>query len=259
MPSYVIKSIERICDAAPIFDLRFIAPDMASKAKAGQIVHVVCGGDANSLRRPISICECDGDTVRICFEIRGVGTKELAARSAGDMIDVIGPYGKGFPEVSGKVALVGGGIGIYPLLSAAKAVRAAGGEPVALLGFRTAALMNVVDDFKNVCCDVKIATDDGSYGYHGFVTGILDEYLSQNDATVFVCGPKPMMKGVSAISLNHDCECFVSMEERMGCGVGACLACVCKTQFVGNEGLGEKYKRVCVDGPVFNAKEIIWE
>ena len=110
MAAYVIEKIDRICDAAPIFDLKFSAPDIAAMAKPGQIVHVICGGDANSLRRPISICECEGDLVRICFEVRGAGTKELAARRAGDSIDVICPYGKGFPELKVKVALVGGGL-----------------------------------------------------------------------------------------------------------------------------------------------------
>lgn len=260
MAVYTIEKNERISDAAEIYRLAFKAPDIASKATAGQIIHIVCGGDSNSLRRPISICECDGESVVICFEVRGVGTRELASRGAGDLIDVIGPYGNGFPVLSGKVALVGGGIGIYPLISAAKAVKAAGGVPTALLGFRNKSLMNMTETFEKHCADVMIATDDGSYGRHGFVTAVLEEYLDENpDATVFVCGPRGMMAAVSGISLKKGNECYVSMEERMGCGVGACLACVCKTQFVGNEGRGEKYKRVCVDGPVFNAKEIIWE
>jgi len=260
MAVYTIEKNERISEAAEIYRLAFKAPDITSKATAGQIIHIVCGGDSNSLRRPISICECDGESVVICFEVRGVGTRELASRGAGDLIDVIGPYGNGFPALSGKVALVGGGIGIYPLISAAKAVKAAGGVPTALLGFRNKSLMNMTDTFEKYCADVMIATDDGSYGRHGFVTAVLEEYLDENpDATVLVCGPRGMMAAVSGISLKKGNECYVSMEERMGCGVGACLACVCKTQFVGNEGRGEKYKRVCVDGPVFNAKEIIWE
>ena len=190
MAVYTIEKNERICEAAEIYRLVFKAPDITAKAAAGQIIHIVCGGEASSLRRPISICECDGESVVICFEVRGTGTRELAARGAGDTIDVIGPYGNGFPALCGKVALVGGGIGVYPLVSAAKAVKAAGGEATALLGFRSKSLMNMTETFEKYCADVKIATDDGSYGHHGFVTAVLEEYLDENpDATVLVCGP----------------------------------------------------------------------
>ncbi|MBE6611895.1 MAG: dihydroorotate dehydrogenase electron transfer subunit [Ruminococcaceae bacterium] len=246
----------RIIETAKLYDMTIECPEIARIATPGQIVHVACG-EGTTLRRPISICECDGDMVRICYEVRGKGTDFMASRRAGDDIDLLGPLGNGFTVKEGeKALLVGGGIGIYPLLSVGKACASA----EAAFGFRNVSLINSLELFENRGIRTSVITDDGSSGRKGFVTELVKEKLAAGGIdVVYVCGPKGMMAAVAGICMEAGVRCEVSMEERMGCGVGACLACVCKTMFVDNQGVtGEKYKRVCMDGPVFDAKEIIW-
>lgn len=250
---------QRLLSDAEIFDIRILAPEIARTASPGQIVHVRCG-EAQTLRRPISICDTEGDIIRLCYEVRGKGTAYMASLTPGMTADVLGPSGNGFRIAdSSRILLVGGGIGIYPLLSAAKAVQRSGGHAKALLGFRTAALVHLTEDFLKNGISVEVSTDDGSYGKAGRVTELLKSELENStwDA-VLVCGPRPMMAAAAALAGLFKTPCQVSMEERMGCGVGACLSCVCKTLFYENQEVTERYKRVCVDGPVFDAKEIIW-
>ena len=210
------------------------------------------------LSRPISVCDADAGTVTFVYEVRGKGTKWMSERSAGEKVSLLGAFGHGFTYLPGKKALlVGGGIGIYPLLSIGKCY---GEDAKALFGFRNVGLVNSTGLFEKYGIPGSIITDDGSSGRKGFVTELLAEELESGDADiVYVCGPRGMMAAAAKVCEEHGVECEVSMEERMGCGVGACLACVCKTMFVGNDGaVGEKYKRVCVDGPVFNSKEVIF-
>ncbi|MBQ8508752.1 MAG: dihydroorotate dehydrogenase electron transfer subunit [Clostridia bacterium] len=246
----------RIIDGAQLYDMLIECPEIAHNAEPGQIVHIACG-EGTTLRRPISICETAGDCVRLCYEVRGKGTKWMAERREGDTVSLLGALGHGFTPRDGKVLLVGGGIGIYPLLSIGKTCQNA----KALFGFRNVSLINSLELFENNGIETSVITDDGSSGRKGFVTELLrDELTAGGVSQVYVCGPKPMMAVVAKLCAGFGVDCQVSMEERMGCGVGACLACVCKTMFRDNEGAeGEKYKRVCVDGPVFDAKEIIWE
>lgn len=249
----------RILDNTGLFDMLIECPEIALDAKPGQIVHVLCG-DGTTLRRPISICETVGDSaIRLCYEVRGKGTEWMSQRRGGDKISLLGALGHGFTVRPGKhCLLVGGGIGIYPLLSIGKLY---GERAKALFGFRTSGLINSVGMFEKYRISTSVITDDGTSGRRGFVTELLREELAKGGIdVVYVCGPKPMMAAVAGICGDFNVDCEVSMEERMGCGVGACLACVCKTMFVANDGAtSEKYKRVCVDGPVFNAKEIIWK
>jgi len=251
----------RITEAAKLYDMLIECPEIAHSAKPGQIVHVDCG-EGTTLRRPISICECDGDCLRLGYEVRGKGTDWMASRKPGDAISLLGALGNGFTVEEGKSALlVGGGIGIYPLLSAGKACIAAGGKAEAAFGFRNVSLINSLELFESRGVKTNVITDDGSNGRKGFVTEIVKEKLAAGGIdVVYVCGPRGMMAAVAALCEEAGVRCEVSMEERMGCGVGACLACVCKTMFVDNAGVvGEQYKRVCVDGPVFDSKEIIWK
>lgn len=254
----VIISNDRILEDAQLFDMVLECPKIASEAQPGQIVHILCG-EGTTLRRPISICESfDGKYIRLCYEVRGKGTKWMSERSAGEKVSLLGAFGHGFTYLPGKKALlVGGGIGIYPLLSIGKCY---GEDAKALFGFRSVGLVNSTGLFEKYGIPGSIITDDGSSGRKGFVTELLAEELESGDADiVYVCGPRGMMAAAAKVCEEHGVECEVSMEERMGCGVGACLACVCKTMFVGNDGaVGEKYKRVCVDGPVFNSKEVIF-
>lgn len=252
-----IISNRRISEAAALYDMLIEAPEIARAATPGQIVHILCG-EGTTLRRPISICECVGDSVRLCYEVRGKGTQWMAERREGDFVSLLGPLGNGFTVKEGERALlVGGGIGIYPLLSVGKLCKAA----KAAFGFRNASLINSLELFENNGIKTSVITDDGSSGRKGFVTELVRDALEAKEVdVVYVCGPRGMMAAVATLCEEAGVRCEVSMEERMGCGVGACLACVCKTTFKSNEGVvGEKYKRVCVDGPVFDSKEIIWK
>lgn len=248
-----IAAIRRLSQAA--CDVALFAPELADAAVPGQFVHIRCG--EKPLRRPISICSIDQKTgvLRLVFEVRGQGTEWLAQRQAGEHLDVLGPLGNGFslPEDGEGIVLVGGGIGTPPLLAVAQAYP---GKAQAILGFRNADACILARDFAFACANVQLATDDGSLGYHGLVTGLLSAHIAQGKpcTSIMACGPTPMLKAISAIAQEHGIPCQVSLEERMGCGVGACLVCACKTR----EADGEHYRHVCKDGPVFDAKEVAW-
>lgn len=228
-------------------------------ARAGRIVTIKCreGGDA-FLRRPFSICSVDkeNDTFDIAIQIRGKGTKELALLDSGDDIDVMGPLGQGFSLYTKhkKIIAVGGGIGIFPLLQLLKDHPAENKR--AILGFRSKNHVILEDRFKNNCDKLFVSTDDGSYGEKGLVTEILKKEIEREPAQmVFFCGPTPMMKAGVGLLKNYDIPCEVSLEERMGCGIGACLACVCKK---GKDDDWD-YVQVCKKGPVFNGNDIIFD
>ncbi len=222
-------------------------------AGPGQFVHIKCG-HSRLLRRPISICSWDPerDRMRLVFEVRGEGTEWLAGRQAGDCLDVLGPLGHGFvTEPQGRYLLVGGGIGVPPMLGCAVH---GGADSTAVLGFRSARQVMLLEDFSAACQGkVQLATDDGTLGYHGFVDALVRLKLEQDKAftAILACGPKPMLKSVARVAEAFGVPCQVSMEERMGCGVGACLVCACKT----SDG---HYRHACKDGPVFDAKEVDW-
>ena len=231
-----------------IYDMIINAPDIGEKAKPGQFLHVKCG--ELTLRRPISIADAKDGQVRICYEVRGEGTKWLSELKKGDKIDIMGPLGKGFDvsDLSKKVLLAGGGIGIYPLYPVAKIY---GANAHVALGFRTKSAVNFESEFKNTGCDIKIATDDGTYGKKGFAVELVKEILDNNKIDlIMTCGPKIMMRGIYSEAEKRGIRCQVSMEERMACGIGACLVCVCK--------INGANERVCVDGPVFEGSEVDW-
>lgn len=246
-----VLSNEKISDL--YYEMIVYAPEIAARAKPGQFVHINCG-EADALRRPISICDVDSANLRIVYEIRGKGTNRLSQLCKGISLDILGPLGDGiFPITKEPVLLVGGGCGAPPLLFAAKSCI----NPSAVLGFRTSGCVILTDEFYAACDNLLIATDDGSMGAHGTVEKPIRLLLSNNKfSSIFACGPKPMLKAVAAIASEHKIPCYVSMEERMACGVGACLCCACKTK---SHDSGEGYSHVCKDGPVFNAEKIIWE
>lgn len=234
--------------ARNIYDLTVHCPEIARESKAGQFVHIKIEGFL--LRRPISICEINGKNIRIVYEVRGSGTEALARLNQGDMIDMIGPLGTGFNvDKTKKAIVVGGGIGIPPLLQAAKEHTIC----KAIVGFRSATAAILTEDFQHNGADVTVCTDDGSIGFHGFVTQALEEYLKTEKADViYTCGPSPMLKGVIEIARHENIPCQVSLEERMACGVGACLVCKCRLIRSGEEFSAH----VCKDGPVFPAEEV---
>lgn len=239
--------------AKNVFDFTIDSKDIADLAQAGQFVHIKV--DGFMLRRPISICEVNKEngTIRFVFEIRGEGTEKLSQVNKGDNLDVMGPLGKGFTILPAdkKAVVVGGGIGVPPMVEVAKNY---GENATAIIGFRSANAVILDEDFKNMGANLMLCTDDGTMGRKGFVTEALKERLEQGKVDIIqACGPHMMLKGVVALANEYGVPCEVSLEERMGCGVGACLVCACKTVKDGKEYLSH----VCKDGPVFKAEDVI--
>lgn len=221
---------------------------------AGQFLHIKCG-HSRLLRRPISVCQCaagEEDTARVVFEVRGEGTQWLSRRQAGDRLSVLGPLGRTFTVTpQDRPLLVGGGIGVPPLLGQGE--RAAG-QAAAVLGFRDAGHAMLLEEFQKSCQGVYLCSDDGSLGRHGFVDAqVADLLAKENDFTVILaCGPKPMLRRIAQLAAEHGVPCQVSLEERMACGVGACLGCAVRMA-------DGTMKHVCKDGPVFDAREVDWD
>jgi len=244
---------------ADTFLLTIESERIAKKARPGQIVHVKCGnGTEVYLRRPISICSVDREkgTFDLAIQIRGNGTKILSNMKPGDEIDIIGPLGQGFSlyPKHRKIIVVGGGIGIFPLLQLLKDHPA--DNKKAILGFRNRSLVILENEFRQSCDGLFIATDDGSYGEKGFVTDILKKEVEKElPDMVFLCGPIVMMKSGVELLKKYNVPCEVSMEQRMGCGIGACLTCVCKVK----KGDDWEYTQVCKRGPVFSGDEVIFD
>ncbi len=204
--------------------------------RMGQFCMLRAWGEYPVLSRPISIFDCDEESISFLFKVVGQGTELLAQLKAGDTIDVQGPYGNGFPAVSGKVALVGGGIGVAPLYLTAKKMKEQGNAVDLYLGFTDEALLR--EQYEAVCD--KLTVNVGGY--------ITDDINPEEYDYIMTCGPHIMMKILAQKVKGTKAQLYVSMENRMGCGVGACLVCTCKTSG-GN-------KKVCKDGPVFKAEEV---
>ena len=238
-----------------IFDFTLLIGPIAAQIKPGQFVHILPPGF--TLRRPISICDVhvEKGALRLVFEVRGKGTSALAAFKAGDCFDMLLPLGNGFSvgDPAQKAVFVGGGIGVPPLLLAAKPY---GENAAVILGFRNKNAVILADSFALQKNTVRLCTDDGSLGQKGFTTQMLKEHLEQHHCDIiYTCGPTPMIKGVAALAHEKNIPCQVSLEERMGCGVGACLVCACKVKAEQN---GEKFVHVCKDGPVFDSREVLF-
>lgn len=238
---------------ANYYSLRFTLPEGADAALPGQFVHISCG-PGFMLRRPLSICEASGDILRVCYEVRGRGTAYLSTLKPGDAIDTLPPAGSGFTiRETGRALIVGGGIGVYPLLWCAKLY---GTRADAVLGFRAKELVHMDGEFAECCASVGVITDD-----RGFVTQLAEQALEnavrqgKSYTIIHACGPKPMLRRVAELAECFGIDCEVSLEERMACGVGACMGCVCKIR----DGDGYVNKRVCADGPVFDAREVVWQ
>ena len=236
-----------------IVDFTVKSKEISNAATAGQFVHISAPGFF--LRRPISICEigkADG-TLRIVFQVRGKGTDSLSKLNEGEKMDILGPLGHGFTtnDRLNSVILIGGGIGTPPMLELAKFY---GDKARVITGFKTKELSILSGDFKNAGAQLFECTDDGSLGRKGFVTDELREQIQiKKPDMVFACGPVVMLKGVKQICEEHGILCEISLEERMACGVGACLGCAVKL----DKGEGEFYGHVCKDGPVFSSKEVV--
>lgn len=248
-----IVSAEKLNEFAWSFTLE--AGDLVKREglRAGQFLHVKCGAE-HLLRRPISVCLAQADEpvdlVRIVFEVRGEGTAWLSRRKAGDRLSVLAPLGNGFEcGEKDRLLLVGGGIGVPPLLGVAAQL---GEKAIAVLGFRNKDAVILEEDFQAAGAKTFIATDDGSYGHHGLVTDLCRD---QDFDCVMACGPAPMLKAVTALAEQRGVPCYVSLEERMACGIGACLGCAVA---LNKEDGTQYFGHVCKDGPVFESHRVAW-
>lgn len=269
-----------------IYDLTLKTKNIAKAAKAGQFVSVYSNDRSKLLPRPISLCgiDRDEDTIRLVYRVTGenTGTEEFSKLVMGDRIRILGPLGNGFTVEPGKKAfLIGGGIGVPPMLQLAKDINSGVVQTTGAVDTNTQEKgqteekqinghgkkicdMNIImgyrdentfllDEFKEQA-DSFVATEDGSVGTKGNVIDAIKENGLEADV-VYACGPMPMLRALKAYAMEHDMECYVSMEERMACGIGACLACVCKTKDKDAHS-NVNNKRICKEGPVFNAKEV---
>jgi dihydroorotate dehydrogenase electron transfer subunit len=244
---------ERVAEGVGLIALH--APRTAMAVKPGQFVHLrVATGADIILRRPFSVHRASGERIEILYQILGTGTLRLAEKAAGETMDLVGPLGHGWetPDGLAHVLLVAGGLGAAPLGMLAERLAERGVAVTVAQGAPTTSRLVARDLFERVARRVEVATDDGSAGEHGFVTGPATRLIAEErfDA-VFVCGPEAMERAVVAIARDAQIPCQVSLERLMACGIGACLSCVVSTR----DGL----KRACVDGPVFDAEEVVWD
>jgi dihydroorotate dehydrogenase electron transfer subunit len=240
--------------------LRLSAPEIGPLVKPGQFLHLLIPhlGD-RILRRPFSIYKADTEGVSILYKPVGRGTETMVPLQVSDTVDIIGPLGNGYPDAGSEKlpVLVAGGYGNAALYLKAKQLSVKG---IAFFGGRTAEDILCVDEFKELGWDVRPATEDGSLGTKGLITAAFDPWMQAQENTrtleLFVCGPNPMLKAMGDRAIEHDFTAWLSMDENMACGVGACLTCVIKRYT--DEG-GWEWARCCKDGPVFESREILWD
>ncbi len=243
--------------ATGIHDMLLECQEIAAQAVAGQFINIYCNDNSRLLPRPISICDTDAKNciIRIVFRIAGEGTKEFSKLKTGDTVRIMGPLGNGFPldkAKAKKVMLIGGGIGIPPMLNTVKSLKNIDTDITIVNGYRNNELF-LKDDFE-LYGEVHIATEDGSSGIKGNVLDVIKNLELKADI-IFACGPTPMLKAIKNYATEKGIEAYISLEEKMACGIGACLACVCKSKDK-DEHTNVNNKRICKEGPVFNFTEI---
>ena len=244
------KVIRQECLMEGIYSMWIQTEQIAREAVPGQFISVYSKDSSRMLPRPISLCEIDQaeGSLRIVYRVAGAGTAEFSGYQAGDDIEILGPLGNGFPLTEKKAMLIGGGIGVPPMLELAKQLT---GEKVIVAGYRDSLFL---DQELSANGAFYVATEDGSTGTKGNVMDAIAVSGLEADV-IYACGPKPMLRAIQAYAIAHGIECYLSLEERMACGVGACLACVCKsTEVDGHTHVHSK--RICKEGPVFLATEV---
>lgn len=253
----IVKVVSQNSLGNGIFDMVLQTENIAKAAKAGQFVSVYSNDASKLLPRPISLCGIDREKgiLRLVYRVtgEGTGTEEFSKLKAGDTVKILGPLGNGFTVVPGKKAfLIGGGIGVPPMLQLAKEMKASGENIQVVMGYRNSDTF-LLEEFEAVA-ETFVATEDGSLGTKGnVIDAIKNEKL--NADIIYTCGPTPMLRALKAYAEENNMECYISMEERMACGIGACLACVCKSKEK-DAHTNVNNKRICKEGPVFNAKEV---
>lgn len=256
MPNLVqAKLISKVALKENIFKYSVESEELAKNAKPGQFLEIRVSADTVPfLRRPISIHNIDKEKkiVEFIFQIRGKGTEILSTRNVGEYIDILGPLGNGSFEYKNykNVAVIGGGIGIFPLYELVKE-KTENTTVTTYLGFRNKELVTLEKEFKEASSYFVLTTDDGSYGENGFAINYLKEDLkTKNFDCIYACGPMPMLKAVQELSKETGIPAYLSLEKMMGCGLGACLGCNVMNVVKG------KYDRVCKEGPVFLATDV---
>ena len=243
----VVVSQEQLADG--IYSL-WLKTEAAQTAKPGQFISMYTNDGSKLLPRPISLCEIDKEagTLRLVYRVAGKGTLEFSKLTSEHSIDVLGPLGNGFNLEEGKAILIGGGIGIPPMLQLAKELNC---EKSIVLGYRDEEFL--VSEFKPYG-EVYMSSDNGAFGVKGTVMDAIKEYGIEG-THIYACGPTPMLRAIQQYALENGIRAQLSLEERMACGVGACLACVCKSKEIDDHSKVHN-KRVCKDGPVFYAEEV---
>ena len=244
--------VSQKCIGTDIYDMVLSFPRGAKEAKPGQFIAMYCEDGTKLLPRPISICGIDAEkgTLRVVYRIAGAGTRLFSEMKEGDSLEVLGPLGNGFTMKEEKAIIVGGGIGIPPMLELAKQLSC---EKTVVLGYRDELFLK--DEFESYA-DVVVATEDGSCGTKGTVIDAIKE-AGVDGKVIYACGPMPMLKALAEYAEAHDMEAQISLEERMACGIGACLGCICKTKKKDHH-TNVNNQRICKDGPVFDAKEVVF-
>jgi len=245
------------------YRMRLKSPVAARRARPGQFVHLRCGEDSlyyPLLRRPISLLDVDpaAGTLDLVYKVMGLGTRALAEIPAGSRVDFIGPLGRPFslPPPGRKAVLVGGGVGIPPLVLLAKWLLKRKVETVALLGARTKDWVICREDFRKLGVPVRAATDDGTLGFRGSVVDLAAS--AGSDSIFYICGPTPMMAAAAALARRRRLPAEVSLEERMGCAMGCCMGCVVEVNTEPTTAHA-RFQRVCTEGPVFSAEAVVWK
>lgn len=238
---YEIKSNIKLAES--VYEMVLLG-DTSSLRSPGQFINIKI--DGLFLRRPISVCDYDENSITIIYKVVGEGTQLMSEMQSGEKLDVLCGLGNGFDtsKSGDNPVLIGGGVGVPPMYNLCKKLISEGKKVTVILGFNNADEIFYEDKFKALGADVKVTTVDGSYGIKGYVTDALKE---TNYTYFYTCGPMPMFKAIENAATTSG---QYSFEERMGCGFGACMGCSCKTKY-GN-------KRICKDGPVLEREEIIW-
>lgn len=227
------------------------APQIAEAAQPGQFVHVKKPDSVNFLRRPFSIADADREngTITLIYRIVGKGTAEYAAMKVGEAFSILGPIGNGFALKDGRPLLIGGGVGIAPLIYLSRQLKDK--KPILLIGGKNKDEVFWEKYLQEFADKIYITTDDGSVGFKGFTVQLLPQILAENNIEhIYTCGPNIMMESVAKLAHEHDIDCQVSLEKRMACGIGVCLGCTFEGKLTG------KRRKVCTEGPVFASKEV---
>lgn len=244
--------VSQQCIGTDIYDMVLSFPKGAKEARPGQFIAMYCEDGTKLLPRPISICGIDAEagTLRVVYRIAGEGTRLFSQMKVGDSLEVMGPLGNGFTMKDKKAIIVGGGIGIPPMLELAKQLDC---EKTVVLGYRDELFLK--EEFE-ACANVAVATEDGSAGTKGTVIDAI-KAAQVSGEIIYACGPMPMLKALAEYADAHGMEAQISLEERMACGIGACLGCICKTKEKDHH-TNVNNTRICKDGPVFDAKEVVF-